>query len=59
MDMSNYKMIYKNKIYNCLQLFIRIATKEKIEEVEVIYLNEENRLTNVVDKVEEFQFVSK
>lgn len=59
MDMSNYKMIYKNKIYNCLQLFIRKGTREKIEEIEVIYLNEENRLTNVVDKVEEFQFVSK
>lgn len=59
MDMTNYKMIYKNKIYNCIQLFVRIATQEKIEEVEVIYLNEENRLTNVIDKAEEFQFVSK
>lgn len=59
MDMTNYKMIYKNKIYNCLQLFIRKGTIEKIEEIEVIYLNEENRLTNVVDKAEEFQFVSK
>lgn len=59
MDMTNYKMIYKNKIYNCLQIFIIMANEEGIKEIEVVYLNEENRLTKVRDKAEEFQFVSK
>lgn len=57
-DMSNYKMIYENKVYNCVSMMF-LFNENRIEELEVIYINEDSRVSLIKDDVSKFQFISK
>ncbi|MSU01914.1 hypothetical protein [Tissierella pigra] len=57
-DMTGYKMIYKDTVYNCLSIAI-FWKENKITELDAFYLNEENRVATLRDDVNEFQFIHK
>lgn len=62
--MTGYKMIYKSVIYNLISIcFYSDWDSENkinvIREIEAIYIDENNRIATVKDKVDEFQFLSK
>ena len=62
--MVGYKMIYKGIIYNLISIMLCFAyvdtnNSNVLEEIEAVYIDENNRITMVKDKVEEFQFISK
>lgn len=62
-DMTNFKMIYKDQIYNCLTMFHCSEhgedNKLKLIWLEVTFINTENRVEIVKDDVSKFQFISK
>lgn len=61
-DMTKFKMIYKNKIYNCLSMMTCVGISEEkhvIKELEVIFINDENRVDIIQDEANMFQFVVK
>ena len=62
-DMTAYKMIYKNGVYNCISLMPCILELQdnslELMELDVVYLDSDNRVKVVRDKSEEFQFVSR
>ena len=62
-DMTGFKMIYKDQIYNCLAMFHCSEccddNKPKIVYLEVTFINLENRVELVRDDVSMFQFISK
>jgi len=63
-NMSGYKMIYKNVIYNLLQIEIRGNWDPSVESesddiIIARYIDENNRVKTVKDKNEEFQFVAR
>ena len=60
-DMSKYKMIYKNRVYNCISLIVihcvnREGESESLK-LQVTYINESNRIAIIEDSNDEFQFV--
>ena len=57
-DMTNYKMIYENNVYNCISL-IFFFNANVLEELEVVYINEDNRVSIIKDYKDNFQFISK
>lgn len=62
LDMTNFKMIYKERVYNCLSMMTCInmtEEKPKIKEIEVIFINEENRVDIIKDEASKFQFISR
>lgn len=62
-DMTKYKMIYKNKVYNCLYIMpleSLIRDGEVIDfKLSVTYIDENNRIAMMEDSNSEFQFVLK
>jgi hypothetical protein len=61
-DMTNFKMIYKDNVYNCLALMACIdlsGEKPKVKELEVTFINEENRVEIIRDEAHRFQFIAK
>lgn len=57
-DMTDYKMIYKDIVYKCLTIN-PYWVDGKIIELDTFYIDENNRVALIKDKVSEFQFVSK
>lgn len=57
-DMSAFKMIYKDKVYNCLNI-MPSWTDDKVGQLEIFYINEDNRVTFIIDDVSKFQFISR
>ncbi|MCK9471777.1 MAG: hypothetical protein M0Q88_08505 [Bacilli bacterium] len=58
MDMTNYKVIHNNKVYNCISMSVFFSGGE-IEGLEVIYINEDSRVSLLKGATSEFQFISK
>lgn len=62
-DISNYKVIYKDEILNCVSVmpYINLTNRRdaKIDEIELIYLDDSNRMQVIIDRNENFQFVKK
>lgn len=63
-SMIGYKMIYKNVIYNLISvIFHGEWDSDKkiniIKDIEAMYIDENNRMVQIIDKIEEFQFISK
>lgn len=61
-DMTKYKMIYKDRVYNCISLcFIEcydlIREEGKGTKLKVAYIDENNRLQEIEDNKDEFQFI--
>lgn len=60
-DMSNYKVIHKNRIYKCLSLMYiechNAITREQCINLKVIYIDENNRIQKIEDNKDNFQFV--
>lgn len=57
-DMSNYKLIHNDRVYNCLSIVVFYNDLE-VEQLEVFYINEENRVALLRGDSSEFQFISK
>lgn len=62
--MTDYKVIYQNVIYNVLAILPFYnwnieESKNELTQLEVMYLDEENRIVMIKDEVEEFQFIRK
>jgi hypothetical protein len=63
-SMVGYKMIYKNVIYNLISMMLcftydKESQSNTLTDIEVVYIDENNRVVMAKDKVEEFQFISK
>lgn len=63
-QMAGYKMIYKSVIYNLISIDLYGEWDSELKsqvhkEIEASYIDENNRISTVKDKVEEFQFFSK
>jgi hypothetical protein len=61
-DMTNFKMIYKDKVYNCLALMTCInlsGEKLDVKELDVTFINEDNRVEIIRDEAYRFQFIAK
>lgn len=56
--MSNFKMVYENKVYNCVNLS-PYWNEDRVENLEVFYIDEDNRLSFIRDSADKFQFISK
>lgn len=57
-DMSTYKMVYQNKVYNCISLMI-YWTDSKIDKLQVFYIDADNRVAYITDNASTIQFISK
>lgn len=65
MDISQYKVIYKDEVYNnCLEA--RPLVQEDIsnnnltiKRIEIIYIDSDNNMAIMEDEVKEFKFVKK
>lgn len=62
--MVDYKMIYQNVIYNILAVLPYYnwnieEQKNELTQIEVMYLDEENRMVIIKDEAKEFQFIKK
>lgn len=59
MNMSDYKMIYKNRVYNVVDVvpYVTRSVGISIDDLEVIYINEDGELKIIEDSVEQFKFV--
>lgn len=57
-DMSSYKMIYEDMVYNCISIMFFFRDGE-IKELEVIYISEDNRVSLIKDDTDKFQFIKK
>ena len=58
-DMSAYKMIYQDKVYNCVNMEAYWVDEQVVEHIRVFFINEDNRITMAMDEVSKFQFISK
>lgn len=65
-NISDYNMIYNNRVYNCLSMDGRIIWDEDAnkpnpipEKILVIYLNEDNRVRILEASADEIQFIRK
>jgi hypothetical protein len=62
-DMTNFKMIYKEQVYNCLSMMVGWECNEpgkpKVKFLEVVYINSDNRVEMVNDEAFMFQFISR
>lgn len=61
-DMSNYKMIYKDLVFNVVGImpivnFNSKNNEEKLENIEAFFINENGQLERINDKASEFRFV--
>ena len=60
-DMSKYKMIYENKVYNCISMIMNYDTQDKsdaiITELQVFYINEDNKVLLIIADADDIQFV--
>lgn len=56
-DMSDYKMVYKDKVYNCKSLVIVKYDEQGAGILEVVYLDDENRVAFLNDDIDKFQFI--
>lgn len=61
-DMSNYKIIYKDIVYSAVSFlpYMTHATVDgevKIDEVEIIFINQDGELDVIRNKVSAFKFV--
>lgn len=59
--MSNYKILYKNKVYNCISMMVNYdmtdILKARVTELQVFYINEDNKVSLIVAKPDDIQFV--
>lgn len=61
-DMSGFKMIYKDQVFNVLSASPFVEYEEgnvKLKHVEVIYINEDGKLNIVQDEIDCFRFLRK
>lgn len=64
-NMTNFKMIYKDNVYNCLEVVPQIyfpepeSDKREVKFLEVVFINSDNRVEVVNDEAFMFQFISK
>ncbi|EEP53073.1 hypothetical protein [Clostridium butyricum] len=65
-NMSDYNIIYNNRVYNCLSMNGRIKVYNDDdkpnpipEKILVIYLNEDNRVRILEAEADEIQFIRK
>jgi hypothetical protein len=61
-NMTNFKMVYKDNVYNCLSMMPTLdgtIGNSKVNFLEVIYIDSDNRVNVVYDEVFMFQFISK
>lgn len=65
-NMSDYNIIYNNRVYNCLSMNGRIKVNNDDdkpnpipEKILVIYLNEDNRVRILEASADEIQFIRK
>ncbi len=64
-DITNFKMIYKDNVYNCLEMMPSIycpepeSDKREVKFLEVVFINSDNRVEIVNDEAFMFQFISK
>ena len=61
-DMNGYKVIYRNEVYNCINIALDLSgTAEtgfaKPKFLEVIVINKDNLITIIRDEAWTFQFV--
>lgn len=58
-DMSAYKMVYKDRVYNCLSMMITWGGNDPndVQALEVVYIDNNNRIAIVKDQTTEFQFI--
>lgn len=60
-DMSNYKVVYKDKVWNCINInpIIDTSNREDINvgELQVLVLDEKNKIKIIRDNGDEFQFL--
>lgn len=63
LDMTNFKVIYKEQVFNCLSMIptVEIVSPNtaKVNSIEVMFLNSQNRVEIIRDEAIKFQFVSK
>ena len=57
MPITDYKMIYENRVYNVISITPSIDGTPEIVDVEVIYIDEDNNLQIVIDRVDKFKFI--
>lgn len=63
-NMSDFKIIYNNRVYNCLLMDCRIVWDNDKpnpipEKILVTYLNEDNRVRILEASADEIQFIRK
>lgn len=65
-NMTDYKMIYKGGVYNCLSMSYHtdwVGEEDprilKVVGMQVIFINSENRVDVAVGETKDFQFVVK
>lgn len=65
MDIQQYKVIYKDEVYNnCLEARSTISgyvedNTSQIKSIEIIYIDSDNNMSIMVDDVKEFKFIKK
>jgi hypothetical protein len=62
--MTDYRVLYKNIIYNAVSVGIIVSwnaeeCKNELYNIDVTYLDENNRIAIITDNVKEFQFIRK
>ena len=60
LDMTNYRVVYKDRVYNVISIMPEIIYEDglsRLGSITVMYLNEDNELKLMEGRPEQFKFI--